>query len=296
MSLKIYKSKESDIKASYWKGLNIICMCLLVSSCTNLFFQPIKQHLASPEQYGIEYENIFFKSKGDINLHGWWFPAILSSGEVSRGSILFLHGNGDNISTHSGLIYWLTQYQYDVFIFDYRGYGYSQGESEISGVLADIGSARKYVESRNQQQPFFIIGHSLGSSLGIVNLAKNGEGVDGAIFISPFSDYKKVAREMMSNFWLTWPFQWPMSMTVSAEYNPIDYVAQLPGVPKLFIYSSEDRVIAPEHVKDLYIKAPAPKFIAITKGQHNEVFSKKETQKIILQYLNSWSSTSRLSE
>lgn len=284
------------IRINWRNGLSIICMSLLVSSCTNMFFQPVKQHFSSPEQYGIEYENIYFKSQGEIKLHGWWFPANVSADEISKGRILFLHGNGENISTHSGLVYWLTQYQYDVFIFDYRGYGYSQGESEMSGVLADIDSARNYVESRDKGNPFFIIGHSLGASLGLVNWAQNAGEVDGMIFVSPFSDYRKITREMMSNFWLTWPFQWPISMTISTRYNPLDYVEELPNKPKLFIYSVDDRVISAEHIIKLFAKAPEPKWMVKTQGGHNALFAEKQTQDIILQTLQRWSSSTQVPE
>lgn len=270
-------------------SIQIICLSLLLSGCTNIFFQPLKRHLASPEQFKIEYEDINFKGEGGINLHGWWFPAKLQSNKTSLGTVLFLHGNGENISTHSGLVYWLTQYNFDVFIFDYRGYGHSEGSSEIVGVLNDIDSAREYVVSRNQKHKLFIIGHSLGASLGIVNLAKNSAAVDGIILVSPFSDYRKITREMMSKFWLTWAFQWPMSLTVSAEYNPIDFVDALPKVPKLFLYSEDDRVINSEHIKALYAKAPLPKSIAMVKGQHNNVFAEKVSREVILSHLQAWS-------
>ena len=124
----------------------ILFSCLWITACTNAFFQPLKQHLASPEQYDIKYEDIYFKGASGLNLHGWWFPASGSH----KATVLFLHGNGENVSTHSGLVYWLTEHQYDVFIFDYRGYGKSEGKAEIEGVMRDIQSAREYVVTRKQ--------------------------------------------------------------------------------------------------------------------------------------------------
>jgi len=261
----------------------------LLSSCTSFFFQPHNQHFASPEQYKITYEDIYFK--GDAGkLHGWWFPAKLSAAHQARATVLFLHGNGQNISTHSGLIYWLTQYQYDVFIFDYRGYGKSEGSAQLEGALNDITRAREYVASRHKNNnKLFIIGHSLGASLGVVNLAMNESSVDGVILVSPFSEYRKITRETMARSWLTWAFQWPISLTINDEYNPIDFVAQLPEVPKLFMYSEEDTVIRPEHVLSLYNRASEPKSIEKSWGNHNSLFAQKENQQIILHYLNQWS-------
>jgi len=263
-------------------------LLLWLTGCTHFFFQPLKQHLASPEQYNIQCEDIYFEGN-DGKLHGWWFPARVSTHQKSKATILFLHGNGENISTHSGLIYWLTQYQYDVFIFDYRGYGKSEGSVNVTGALADITHARKYVKSRNKTgNKLFVIGHSLGASLGIVNLAMHNNLVDGIILVSPFSDYKKITREMMAKSWVTWAFQWPISLTINGEYNPINFVEKLPTVPKLFIYSETDSVINPQHVKSLYAKASQPKFIEQVDGKHNSLFSKKATQQLIVRYLNQW--------
>jgi len=266
----------------------VIVISLLLTACTNTFFQPLKTHIASPEQYNIEYEDIYFDGQSGIKLHGWWFPSVAES--EPKAYVLFLHGNGENISTHSGLVYWLTQHQYDVFIFDYRGYGKSQGKAEIEGVMSDIQSSRQYIESRRgNNKKLFIIGHSLGASMGVYNMTQYPNNIDGMILVSPFSDYRQIARETMDKSWLTWLFQWPASLMISTEYNPIDYVSQLPEVPKLFIYSENDRIISSDHVIKLYDEASEEKYIKKVQGYHNSVFAEKENQQIIVNYLNKWS-------
>ncbi|VAW64287.1 hypothetical protein MNBD_GAMMA09-1378 [hydrothermal vent metagenome] len=276
--------------------LVLVCMCLWITACTGLFFQPVKTHYSSPEQYGIEYEDIYFKGNSGLNLHGWWFPGVkktgLKSSEVksSRASVLFLHGNGQNISTHAGFIQWLTQYQYDVFIFDYRGYGKSEGEANINGALDDIQSARNYLASRYPaDKKIFLLAHSLGASLGISSLAQYSGGIEGAIFVAPFSSYPKIAREMMSRSWITWAFQWLAPVVVSSDYNPQDAIQLIDGLPKLFIYSDEDQMIAPQHILDLYQLAAEPKSIARVNGLHNQIFARQETQRLIVDFLNQWS-------
>jgi len=290
-----------EIKAQH---IFVCSLMFLLSGCTQFFFQPLKQHLASPEQYEINYEDIYFEGEAG-KLHGWWFPSqqavaqpgiqpVMSSTRSStrlstRATVLFLHGNGENISTHAGLIYWLTEYQYDVFIFDYRGYGKSEGSAQLAGVLNDISSARRYVESRKGTKKLFVVGHSLGASLAVTNMAMDKASVDGMILVSPFSDFKKITREMMSKSWITWAFQWPISLTINDEYNPLEFVAKLPSVPKLFVYSESDPVISPQHVQRLYAKAEKPKSIERVNGGHNSVFAQTENQQMILNYLNQWS-------
>lgn len=275
---------------NYWKQyIAGVMMCISISACTNMFFYPVKEHVASPEQFDIEYEDIFIDSYESHKIHGWWFPAKLDEDQLAKANIIFLHGNAENISTHSGLVYWLTQYQYNVFIFDYRGYGKSTGDIELAGMIEDINSARAYVKSRNYENTkTYIMGHSLGASLAIVNVAQKPDGVDGVVLVSPFSDYQKIAQEAMSKSWLTWLFQWMSYLTVSDVYNPIDYVSVLPTIPKLFIYSESDEIISPAHIKELYGRSSKNKYLEISKGNHNDVFAYPDNQKMLLDHLSNW--------
>lgn len=270
---------------SYKKLIVAFIICVSLNACTHLFFQPIKHHALLLEDYNIEFEDIYFKGKSPFNLHGWWFP----SNGLAKANVMFLHGNGENISTHAGLVYWLVQYNYNVFIFDYRGYGKSEGEAQLEGVINDIQSARNYLANREESKlKTFLIGHSLGASLGVSTLANNTTGIDGAIFVSPFSSYPKVAREMLSNFWLTWIFQWPASLTISSKYNPEDSIGLIEKTPKVFIYSEQDSVIPAEHVLKLFSLAKQPKALVKVVGEHNSIFAQEETRRVIVGYLDGW--------
>lgn len=277
----------SWIKNSLIRTGWILCSLSLMG-CSNAFFQPLKQHIATPEQYGIEYKDVYFSAEDGARLHGWWFPAR----EQAKACVLFLHGNAENISTHAGMAYWLTQFDYDVFIFDYRGYGRSAGKVDIAGAISDIQAAKDHAkQSFARQQKLFVVAHSLGASLGITSLAGDASGVEGAIFISPFSEYPRVAREMVSKTWLGWLFQWPVSLTISGRYNPVDYVARLDGLPTVFMYSPGDEIIAPAHVGALYQHATGDKHLEQLSGGHNQLFSVQENQRLILGYLDSWSAS-----
>lgn len=257
----------------------------LLSGCSHVFFQPSKELLVTPDQLGIEYRDVYFSSSDNLQLHGWWFPAE----EESNALILFLHGNAENISTHSAAVYWLTRHQYDVFIFDYRGYGLSQGQPGLDGAINDIYHAMEYARKRYPaDKKIFLIGQSLGASLGIYSLAQRPQSIDAAVFISPFSDYREISRDMLATSWLTWAFQWPLSLTISNRYRPLDAVGQLPQIPLLYLYSEQDEVIHPRHVRALYQQSNEPKFISRLTGRHSNLFSYEANRQQLLQYLNSW--------
>jgi len=262
-----------------------IIITLLITGCTRFFFQPSSTLLVDPAQFDIEYENIHFASADKLSLHGWWFPAQ----NKSKALVLFLHGNAQNISTHASAVHWLTQHQFDVFIFDYRGYGLSEGSPELGMVISDIYQAYDYARKRiGSDQKLFVIGHSLGASMGIYSIANRPDGIDGAIFISPFSDYRDITQHALAGSWLTWAFQWPFSLTINNDYRPLDYVQKLPRLPLLYLYSEADEVIPPAQVKALFEKTNQPKFIQQTQGTHSSLFDIQGNRDIILKYLNNW--------
>lgn len=257
----------------------------LLSGCSTVFFQPSKELLVTPDQLGLEYRDVCFSSSDKLQLHGWWFPAA----EKSNALILFLHGNAENISSHAAAVYWLTRHQYDVFIFDYRGYGLSQGQPQLDGAIDDIYYAMDYAAAHYPaDKKIFLVGQSLGASLGIYSLAQRPQDIDGAVFISPFSDYREISRDMLASSWLTWALQWPLSLTISNRYRPLDAVGQLPEIPLLYLYSEQDEVIHPRHVLTLYQQSNAPKFISRLEGTHNNLFSHPANRQRLLQYLDSW--------
>jgi len=269
----------------------LLAALTLTTGCTQLFFQPTKELLVDPAQFNIKYENIYFKSSDNLNLHGWWFP----SEKKSKALVLFLHGNAQNISTHSSAVHWLTRHEFDVFIFDYRGYGLSEGTPQLDMVIDDIYQAYNYSNKNlTENKKLFVVGQSLGASMGIYSIAQQPEGIDGAIFISPFSDYRDITQYALSNNWLTWAFQWPLSLTMNNDYRPLDYVQQLPRIPLLYLYSQGDRVIPPYQVHELYKKSRHPKTIEQLQGSHNSLFEFEANRQIILQHLNKWLENSSL--
>lgn len=268
-----------------FKAFIFIFITVFITACTNFFFQPSKKLVVDPAQLGIEYKSIYFDSTDNLNLHGWWFPAQ----DEARALVLYLHGNAQNISTHSSAVHWLTHHQYDVFIFDYRGYGLSEGTPELDMIIQDIQQAYAYTNKLiKSENKLFVIGHSLGASMGIYSIANRPDGIDGAIFISPFSDYQKITQHALAGSWLTWALQWPLSYTINNDYSPLNYVQKLPPIPLLYLYSEADEVIPPAQVKALFKNSKQPKSLAIIQGTHNRLFDIQGNRDIILKHLNQW--------
>lgn len=274
-------SNISDMRLSF-----LLIFSLSLSACTNVFFQPQQIQYLDPNQIGLAYEDVYFHSSDGVKLHGWLLPA---EGKA-KGTILFLHGNAENITTHITSVYWLPAKHYNVFLPDYRGYGRSEGSPSLEGVQDDINSAMGYLLQRADIDPerIVILGQSLGGASAIYNLAHSPyrEKIKALISESAFSEYRGIVREKMASFWVTWPLQWPLSLTIDDDFSPLFEVNKISPIPLLLIHGDKDQIVPLSHGQALFAAAGQPKEMWIVpNGGHIEAFRRKEYQIRLLDYL-----------
>lgn len=265
--------------------IGILLACILVlPGCTHLIFAPMKQHLITPDKIDISYSDISTVSQDGVKLHGWYLPA---TGKP-KGTIIFLHGNGENISTHLATVYWLPAKGYEVFMFDYRGYGLSEGEAGLDGSVHDVDAMLDFANNNKATQgKIIVMGHSFGGSIGIYAVAKSQHknNILTVITIGAFSDYRSITQDVLSRSWLTWLFQWPLSYTINNDLSPQKYVGQISPVPLMIMHSEMDEIIPYYHADVLFQHAHQPKTLARISGDHNHVFSIRDNRQLLLDYL-----------
>ena len=133
----------------------ILVLCAAIAGCTQLFFFPMKQEVRTPADIGLVYEDVYFPGKDEHKLHGWYLPAV----GHARATVLFLHGNAENISTHIGSVYWLPARGFNVLLFDYQGYGQSEGTPSVAGALDDVEAALGFLvqHSEHYGEPVIVL-------------------------------------------------------------------------------------------------------------------------------------------
>ena len=241
------------------RSLAAVAFALLMTGCTSVFFQPTGSIYQTPGQYGIDYERVEFKASDGTALFAWFLPA---RGEP-RGTVLYLHGNAQNISAHFPNVAWMPAAGFNVFAIDYRGYGGSEGKPSLPGVQLDIDAAMRVLLARRDVNPdrIIVFGQSLGGALAIHYVAHSAyrSHVKAVIADSPFSDYRQVAEEKLADAIITWPLKWLPTFTVNNDYAPIASVAALSPIPLLLIHGDRDGVVGPHHSQALFEAAQEPK-------------------------------------
>jgi len=225
---------------------------------SQIFF-PDKYMVYGPPDFGLEYEDVRFHTGDGVSLHGWMVPA-----EPSRALILFCHGNAGNISHRLDNVLRLHQLGMSVFIFDYRGYGRSEGRISERGFYLDAEAAYETVKEQAERDSvkLVIFGRSLGG-IAAVHLAASRT-CAGLILESTFTNLGAMAGEH---------FLIPMlEMGLARRLDALGKIGRVPA-PILFFHGDSDEVVPIHFGRELYDAAPNPKeFVTLTGAGHNDTY------------------------
>ena len=225
----------------------------------SIFF-PTKDFSEVPDSFGFEHEDIFLKTRDGLKINAWFVPA--KESYATKHTILFSHGNGGNISHRISKIAILNQLGLNVFIYDYRGYGKSEGRPSEAGIYLDAQAAYNYLTKEKGVSADKIIGY--GESLGCavtVDLASRVK-LKALILEGAFSRAKDMAGEIFPLF---------PSFLFHSKFDSLTKIRAI-TIPKLFIHSSNDEIVPIQLCRKLYDAAPAPKFFTTLEGGHNTSF------------------------
>ena len=222
-------------------------------------FFPQRPFDFAPESFGLAYEDAYFTTDDGKKLHGWFFRA-----EKSQPVILHFHGNAGNISHRLDLVQPYLRKGLSVFLFDYRGFGRSEGRPSEKGLYLDGMAAYDYLVQIKGILPGNMVlhGHSIGAAVAVEVALKRS--VRSVILESAFTSTKDMARTM-ALFAL-------FSPVFPAHYNNLEKVPRL-RVPKLVIHGERDEIVPFAMGQKLFEAATDPKFFYPVKDAgHNDVF------------------------
>jgi fermentation-respiration switch protein FrsA (DUF1100 family) len=225
---------------------------------SNYVYYPERVLSNDPGSIGLSFEAISFETSDGVKLSGWFIPS-----DNARGVILFCHGNAGNISHRLESIQIFHRLGLAVFIFDYRGYGRSEGEPSESGTYKDAEAAWQYLVEERKVGPdrIVIFGRSLGGAVAAW-LAQSR--TPGALILeSTFTSVPDIAAKL-------YPYL-PVRLLLRFKYDTAGYLDKV-SCPVLIVHSREDEIMPFGHGQRLFERAMEPKKFLEISGSHNEGF------------------------
>jgi uncharacterized protein len=238
----------------FWSILTL----LLLSACefgTRFIFTSSREVIATPDQMGIAYEEVWFISGDGFRLQGWFLP-----GATEKPLVLVFHGNSTNVSHSIDFLRFLHNLGFPVFIFDYRGFGFSEGRALFERDLwQDAWGALNYMHSRGWEPKRMIyFGHSLGAAVALQMALDNPPA--GVVLESPFTSLRYFA-------WRLHPLSYSLfgRWCIGNAFDNLGRISQL-AVPLLIFHGYRDQVVPNELSQLLFDRAPEPKILKIIPG------------------------------
>jgi uncharacterized protein len=245
------------------RSLSIVTLAAVLTACrmeANFIFYPSATIEHTPRQVGLEFEDVFFATRDGVRLNGWFIPH-----RQARSTLVWFHGNAGNISHRVENIKLLhDKVKINIFIFDYRGYGRSEGRVSEEGTYLDGEAALDYVRERLdvERKKIVLFGRSLGAA--VAAEMANRYDSQGLILESPFVSIREMAR-------VVFPLL-PIGPLLQTRYDVREKIRKI-KTPLLVLHGDRDEVVPFAQGKTVFDAAPEPKkFFTIAGAQHNDTY------------------------
>ncbi len=245
------------VRLGWVVALTYLGVCVLVSLLqARLIYFPTRGYPTTPADAGLSFEDLRLKTRDGVSIAAWYIPH-----PDPKGSVLYCHGNAGNMSDRLHSIKLLHDMGISVLIFDYRGFGLSDGRPTERGTYEDADAAWRYLIETRREPPERVVlfGRSLGGAVAIELARRHTPG--GLAVKSTFTSLLDIGR-------VHYRFL-PIRFLLTYRYASIEKVGEL-TCPKLFMHGRDDTLIPPSNGRKLFDAAADPKKFIETPGEHNE--------------------------
>jgi alpha-beta hydrolase superfamily lysophospholipase len=246
-----------------WKWFRIIALIYIVIGIALYFLQD--KLIFHPEKLPADYQykfdipfrevNLPVNNKKNLSIIQFTVPD-----SVSKGIVLYFHGNRTNINRYAKHATSFTKNNYEVWMIDYPGYGKSTGKRSEKVLYDDALLFYKMAISKVSAEHIIIYGRSLGS--GIAAQLASVRDCRRLILETPYYSMDALAKY----YFFMYPVM-PMSKYAFPIYEHLEYIK----APISIFHGTKDRTIPLKQSKRLVRKKPGIELITIEKGKHNNL-------------------------
>jgi fermentation-respiration switch protein FrsA (DUF1100 family) len=248
----------------------------MITSLINQFvYRPDATYAASgftPAHLSLAFEEVSIETADGLSLSGWYLPS-----PEPRHALLYCHGNAGDIRDWVHAAPPFVEAGYSLLIFDYRGYGRSQGAPSEEGLYLDGEAVWRWLQNRAKQEnlPASILGKSLGSAVAIH--AAGRQPPARLILDSAFTSMREVVGEVVN--WVTKPL-------IPKLFESLESVPEI-TCPTLVIHGGRDTLVPLDHGRRLYAALTCRKLLhVIEQAEHNDISAFPEYHHHIMAFLD----------
>lgn len=248
--------------AVVWSIVAIVAVGYAIFAAAFYFMQsgfvymPTHEEIWTPAEIDLEFEQINLTTEDGIKLAGWFIPA-----DNAKTTVIFCYGQGGNMTHRLDTINILNGVGVNVLIFDYRGYGTSEGKPSEEGTYEDARTAYRWLKENKNCDNIIVWGRSLGAAIA-ANLASEVE-VDGLVLESGFTSITAIGQKF-------YPYM-PVKLFSKFSYSTIEHIKNV-SCSVFVIHSRDDEVVPFEFGQQLYETVNEPKEFLEIIGKHNDGF------------------------
>jgi len=250
-----------------WRIARVVLVAYLVIVLLMMWFEesfiffPAKHPSGEWSPPGLGQEEAWFKSADGTRLHGWYLEH-----PDPVATVLFCHGNAGNLSWRAETMRLLRdRAAVSVLIFDYRGYGRSEGDRpDEEGVYADARAARRWLAERTglAEEEIVMMGRSIGGAVAVELAARDG--AEALVLESTFTSLPDMAGRL-------YPFL-PARWVMRNRFDSLEKIGQYAG-PLLQTHGDADRLVPIEQGEQLFAaaeRATPKEWIVLPGLDHND--------------------------
>ena len=253
-----------------WKWMKIILIIYILGGVALFFlqdyilFRPVPLKKDYLYNFTAKHKEINIPVAENSNLN---IVQFLPADSLAKGILLYFHGNKKNISWYAKYAPYFTDHGYEVWIIDYPGFGKSTGKFTEKNLYDWAGYLYRFARTKMNADSIIIYGKSMGT--GIAAQLASKEPCKKLILETPYYDYPSVLKQYLPVYPLDW--------IINYKIPTYEYLQKVKA-PVTILQGTDDMIIWHDNAKRLqrFLK-PGDEFVTIQDGEHNNLFSFKQT-------------------
>jgi uncharacterized protein len=275
---KLFTKKRFGKAGTYFLssivGANIFMSSLFFSGIEDkLIFYPIDKDFAQIRiNVGEPVQDTYFYSRDGVKLNGWYIKA-----KGDKSTIVYCHGQGENLSEWQNVAQFLSNNGYGVFMIDYRGHGKSEGAPYEQGLYIDLESAINYLVTfeKVKRDDIILWGRSMGGAV-VADVASRDK-YKAVILESTFTNLRDEAIHLTSTgileskigFWSALSTNFVRYVPLITKFSTDKKIYKIKS-PLLIGGSKNDETVPVEMSYKLAILNPKAKLYISDTGSHHQ--------------------------